>query len=79
MIYFVKRTKNRETLINHDRIQNKIALKHHFKNFYICTNNKDYESQIFKHNICHKNGITIQNAILIVKIVNKSAKKRVYY
>ena len=39
---------------------------------------KEYKLQILKHNICHTNVIAIQDAILIAKILDGSAKKTVY-
>ncbi len=47
--------------------------------FYRRTNKKEYKSQIWKHNICYNNVITIQNDILIAKVLDGSAKKTACY
>ena len=46
------------------------------KAFYGQTNKKEYELQILKHNIRYTNVIAKQAAIIMAKVLIKSAKKK---
>lgn len=50
--------------------------KYFLKAFYKRTNKKKYESRILEYNIYHTNIITMQDTILIAKILVRSAKKK---
>ena len=59
IIHFVKFIWDYESVINYDTAHNEVAHKYLLKAFYGCTNKKEYESQILKHNICHTNVIAM--------------------
>ncbi len=63
-------------MINYDIAHSEAAHKYLLKAFYRRTNKKEYESQILKHNICHTNVIAMQDAILIAKVLDGSAKRK---
>ena len=50
--------------------------KYLFKVFYRKINKKEYKLQILEYNKYHINLIALQNIILIVKVLVKSAKKK---
>ncbi len=75
MIYFVKWNRGYGNAINYDTRHNEVAYKYLLKAFYERTNKKEYELQILKHNIRYTNVIAIQDAILIAKALDESAKK----
>lgn len=61
---------------NYNTIYNKAAHKYFLKVFYKQTNKKEYKLQILKHNIHNTNVITMQNIILIAKVLDDSTKKK---
>lgn len=65
------------SVINYDIRYNKIVHKYIYKAFYRKTNKEEYKSQILKYNICYINIIDIQNAILIVKLLEILKKELV--
>ena len=75
LIYFIKWIWDYGSIINYNTTYNKAAHKYFLKAFYRQTNKKEYESQVLKHNICYTNVIAIQNAILIVQVLDKSVQK----
>lgn len=54
----------------------KTVYKYFLKAFYRKTNKKEYKSLILKHNECHTNVITMQNGILIAKVLDGNIKKK---
>lgn len=62
--------------MNYNMTNNKTVYNYLSKIIYKKINKKKYKLQILKHNICYINVITIQNAILITKILVKNAKKK---
>ncbi len=73
--HFVKCIQDYKSAINYNTTYSEVAHKYLFKAFYEQTNKKKYESQMLKHNICHTNIIVMQNAILMVKVLDARAKK----
>ncbi len=63
-------------MINYDTVHSEAAHKYLPKTFYGRTNKKEYESQILKYNIRHTNIIAIQDAMLIAKVLDGSAKRK---
>ncbi len=61
--------------INYVMVYGEITHKYVLKVFYRQTNKKKYELQILKHNIYYINIITLQNIILIAKVLDMSTKK----
>ena len=53
--------------MNYDTAQNEMAHKYFFKAFYNRTNKKEYNLQIWQHNICHINIIAMKNVIVTAK------------
>ncbi len=76
MTYFVKCIQDYGSGINYDTAHNEAAHKYLLKAFYGQTNKKEYESQILKHNIRHTNVITMQDAILIAKVLDENTKRK---
>ncbi len=76
MTYFVKCIRDYGSAINYDTAHSEAAHKYLLKAFYGRTNKKEYESQILKHNICHTNVIAMQDAILMAKVLDESAKRK---
>ena len=74
--HFVKCIRDYGSAINYDTAHSEAAHKYLLKAFYGRTNKKEYESQIFEHNIRHTNVIAMQDAILIAKVPIGSAKKK---
>lgn len=78
MTHFAKYIRDYGSAINYDTAHNEAAHKYLLKAFYGRTNKKEYESQILKYNIRHTNVITMQNVILMAKVLNRSAKKNIH-
>ncbi len=76
MTYFVKYIRDYGSAINYDIAHSEAAHKYLLKAFYEQTNKKEYELQILKHNIRHTYVIAIQDAILMAKVLDRSAKKK---
>ncbi len=54
----------------------KVAHKYLLKAFYGRTNKKEYKLQISKHDIYYTNVIAMQDAILMAKVLDGSAKRK---
>ncbi len=76
MTYFVKCIWDYGSMINYDTAHSETAHKYLLQTFYGQTNKKEYESQILKYNICYTNVIVIQDAILIAKVLDESARRK---
>ena len=48
-----------------------MAYKYFHKAFYNKINKIEYDLQIWKHNICHKNTIVMKNVIILKKVIEK--------
>ncbi len=59
MTHFVKYIRDYKSTINYDTAHSKAIYKYLLKAFYGRINQKEYESQILKHNICHTNIIAM--------------------
>lgn len=75
MIHFVKYIWDYGSVINYNMAHSETAHKYLLKVFYGRSNKKEYKSQILQHNIYHTNIIAMQDAILMAKVLNRSAKK----
>ena len=75
MIYFVQCIWNYSSTINYDIRYIEIVHKYFYKIFYKKTNKKKYDLQNLEYIICHIKIMTLQDAILIAKVLVRSAKK----
>lgn len=72
---FVKCIWDYRSTINYYTIYNEIVHKYTFKAFYRRTNKKEYKLWFLKYNIYYTNVITMQDVILIAKMLVGSTKK----
>lgn len=75
MIYLVNCIWKYRNAINYNIIYNETIYKYPLKAFYDRTNKKKYKREILQHYIYYTNIFIIQNAILIVKIIENIQKK----
>ena len=50
--------------VNYDTTHSKVAHKYLLKAFYNRTHQKEYDAQIWQHNICHTNIIAMKDVII---------------
>lgn len=74
--YFDKCILDYKSIINYDMTNSKVVHKYLFKAFYRRINKKKYDLQILIHNIRHINIISMQDIILIAKVLDKNDKKK---
>ena len=73
--HFVQSIQDYGSVVNYDTAHSEAAHKYLFKAFYNRTNKKEYESQIWQHNVRHTNIIAMKEVIILEK--NQRKRKAV--
>ena len=69
--YFVKCIRDYSSAVNYDTAHSEAAHKYLLKAFYNRTNKKEYDSQIWQHNVRHTNIIAMKDVIIEEKAREK--------
>ena len=69
--HFIQYIQNYGSAVNYDTAHSEAAHKYLLKAFYNRTNKKEYESQIWQHNVRHTNIIAMKDVIISEKIREK--------
>ena len=69
--YFVLCIKDYDNVVNYDTAHSKMAHKYFCKAFYNKTNKKEYDLQIWHHNVCYTNIIAMKDIISEKKVKEK--------
>ena len=72
--HFAQFIRDYGSAVNYDTAHSKAAHKYFFKTFYNKTNKKEYNAQIWQHNIRHTNVIAIKDVIISKKALKKEGQ-----
>ena len=72
--HFAYYIRDYDSAVNYDTAHSKAAHKYFLKAFYNRTNKKEYNAQIWQHNICHINVIVMKDVIILKKALEKEGQ-----